>query len=254
MRKMIAGIILACACAGVLHADSLSISLTSKDPGNGEYGMERDAAIWIVDDAGAFVRTVRLWGADREDMLVWNASSGGNRVDAVSSATITTASQSLTAGWNGKNTSKLTVPRGTYWYMIQAENGHAGTGPLAKGKIVMDGVSKNRTGADTLTNNAAQYLTDIAVSYIAKAAVITPLVNRQISRSNTLLLKGHRSVTLQAIAINGAVLWQGSLPASGTSLTITGALLPKNVIPSGIFFLCAQAGSERVLVACKSIR
>lgn len=60
-------------------------------PFNGRYKPRNVGAIWIETSAGAFVKTLEKWGKTRARYITrWNAASGGNVVDAVTSATLAT--------------------------------------------------------------------------------------------------------------------------------------------------------------------
>lgn len=67
---------------------SVDISLSTKSFG-GRYGPRNVGAIWIERKDGTFLRTVKVWAKRRAIHLVaWNKSTKGNRVDAVSGATL----------------------------------------------------------------------------------------------------------------------------------------------------------------------
>ncbi len=56
---------------------------------DGEFAPRNVGAIWVTTAGGQFVRTLQLWGNKRSEHLVtWEASSQGNVVDAVTSATL----------------------------------------------------------------------------------------------------------------------------------------------------------------------
>lgn len=79
-------------CGDTTPASVTSLHLTVRTSSfNGRYKPDNVGAIWIETAAGAFVRTVERWGKNRARYITrWNAASGGNVVDAVTSATLAT--------------------------------------------------------------------------------------------------------------------------------------------------------------------
>jgi hypothetical protein len=97
---------------------SLSVSVTTTAPG-GRYQPRNVGAIWIADDAGAFVKSLDVWGNRRlSHVTAWNAATKaagvpGNKVDAVSSATLT-AHRTHNVTWNCEDYNGQVVPDGAY--------------------------------------------------------------------------------------------------------------------------------------------
>lgn len=55
----------------------------------GRYSPRNVGAVWIEDEDGKFLRTVKVWARKRAVHLIkWNRSSDGDRTDAISGATI----------------------------------------------------------------------------------------------------------------------------------------------------------------------
>jgi len=95
---------------------------------NGRYSPRNIGAIWVEDATGAFVKTIERWGKTRARYLTrFNASSGGNLVDAVTSATL---AQHVTHDrtWDLTNLAKCEIPAGAYRVVIE-ETDHNGSGP-----------------------------------------------------------------------------------------------------------------------------
>ena len=97
---------------------SLSVSVTTTAPG-GRYQPRNVGAIWISDDAGVFIKSLDVWGNRRlSHVTAWNAATraagvAGNKVDAVSSATLT-AHRTHNVTWNCEDYNSQVVPDGTY--------------------------------------------------------------------------------------------------------------------------------------------
>ncbi|MEO7097064.1 MAG: DUF2271 domain-containing protein [Polyangiales bacterium] len=103
------------------------VVLTS--PFNGRYQPRNVGAIWVETAAGVFVKTLERWGKTRARYITrWNASSGGNVVDAVTSATLAThVTHDRTWNFTDKQTCKM--PPGDYRVMIEHTD-YNGTGAL----------------------------------------------------------------------------------------------------------------------------
>jgi hypothetical protein len=166
-KKMVtgaAGILLFCF---LVHADSLTVSFTSKQF-TGQYSPLRDVAVWVEDDAGNFVKTLSEWGGDRRDLGIWSAVSDRSLVDATTGATVLGSSSNLSAKWNMTDLSQQPVANGTYWLSIEATSDDNNmTGPRVKVKIVLDGISKTLTAVDTSLNSGSTYITNVNVMIAA---------------------------------------------------------------------------------------
>jgi hypothetical protein len=54
----------------------------------GEYAPRNIGAVWVTDAQDVFVKTLHVWAGKRIKYLTkWNGASGGNMVDAITSAT-----------------------------------------------------------------------------------------------------------------------------------------------------------------------
>jgi hypothetical protein len=98
-------------------------------PYNGRYAPRNVGAIWIETAAGAFVKTIERWGKTRARYITrWNASSGGNVVDAVTSATL---SSHITHDrtWDLTDKMMCKVAAGDYRVMVEHTD-YNGTGAL----------------------------------------------------------------------------------------------------------------------------
>jgi len=97
---------------------SLSVSVTTTAPG-GNYRPRNVGAIWIADATGRFIKSLDVWGNRRlSRVTAWNAATraagvAGNKVDAITSATLT-AHRAHNASWNCQDYAGKVAPDGTY--------------------------------------------------------------------------------------------------------------------------------------------
>jgi hypothetical protein len=174
-----AGTISILACS-LLWADTLTVSFASLQiPGT--YSPNRDVVVYVVNNAGAFVRTVAVWGGDRNDCGTWHTASSGSTVDAKTGATVRgTTSSNLVAGWNMKNANGQTVTNGTYWLVVEGTaTDNDANDPREKIKLVLDGTSKTLTSVDSSLNNGSTYFTTVNVVINATASTIVMLQGPQ---------------------------------------------------------------------------
>ena len=97
---------------------SLSIRVRTTAFG-GRYAPRNIGAIWIETAAGQFVKTIERWGKTRARYLTrFNTSSGGNIVDAITSATLSnhTTHERM---WNLSDKTECEVPAGSYKVVIE---------------------------------------------------------------------------------------------------------------------------------------
>jgi hypothetical protein len=106
------------AVVGASPTCSLSVSVTTTQPG-GKYRPRNVGAIWIADSTGAFVKSLDVWGNRRlSHVTAWTAATkaagvSGNKVDAVSSATLS-AHRTHNVTWNCKDYTGTVAPDDTY--------------------------------------------------------------------------------------------------------------------------------------------
>ena len=91
---------------------------------NGTYSPNHVLAIWVEDNSGNFVKTLKLSASKRIQYLyTWNSKSGGNVVDAVTGASLTQHA-THTVQWNGTNASRQPVPSGNYKIVMEFTDQH----------------------------------------------------------------------------------------------------------------------------------
>lgn len=85
----------------------------------GHYAPRNVGAVWIENGNNQFVKTLEVWAAKRSQYLVkWKAASGGNKVDAVTSAT-KNSHVSHTDTWDGTDVNGNIVPDGPYHVYVE---------------------------------------------------------------------------------------------------------------------------------------
>jgi hypothetical protein len=111
---------------------SLSVSVTTTAPG-GNYKPRNVGAIWVADASGAFVKSLDVWGNRRlSHVTAWNAATKaagvpGNKVDAVTSATLT-AHRAHNVTWNCEDYNGQVAPDGSYRVYFEVTDSN-GSGP-----------------------------------------------------------------------------------------------------------------------------
>lgn len=83
------------------------------------YDPKNIMAIWVVDNSGTFVKTLKKRAATRQQYLYkWIADSGQNTTDAITGATLS-SHQAHTVTWNARNAAGTLVPDGTYRIRVE---------------------------------------------------------------------------------------------------------------------------------------
>lgn len=109
-------------------AGIVDISVKTIDYGKGN-DPEHILAIWIEDDAGDFVKTLKLSADERKKYLyTWNTKSSGNTTDANTGATLGSHT-THDVSWNCTNTSATVVDDGAYAVWVEYTSEHA-QGPI----------------------------------------------------------------------------------------------------------------------------
>lgn len=128
------------------QTESVTFKVTTVSPG-GNYSPKNIGAIWIEDSDGNFVKTIKLWADRRSQYLyTWNSRTSGNKVDAVSSATLS-SHQTHEVNWDVKNHLGETLPNGSYQLKIEMTDQHS-QGPIATYEFPVGEESSNLTISD----------------------------------------------------------------------------------------------------------
>lgn len=99
-------------------AGDLTVSFTTVSFG-GKYAPSNVVAVWVADDQDVFVKTLGVFATKRIKYLVtWLKASGGNTVDAVTSATFA-AHGPHTVKWDSTGVDGKVVPDGNYRVYIE---------------------------------------------------------------------------------------------------------------------------------------
>lgn len=104
-----------------------SVTTSSQD---GEFAPKNIGAIWIEDSSGAWVKTLAVWAGVSTRFLTsyCAANKTGNKVDAITSATLS-AHKTHEATWDLTGADHKVVADGDYSVLVEATD-HNGTGKL----------------------------------------------------------------------------------------------------------------------------
>lgn len=105
----------------------------------GRFAPRNVGAIWIEDGNGKFVKTLAVWAATRARYLTkFNAEASGNRVDAVTSATLQ-GHNTHSVTWNLTTASGGTAPDGAYKVLVELTD-YDGTGQWTSVDFMLNGM------------------------------------------------------------------------------------------------------------------
>jgi hypothetical protein len=97
---------------------SLTFSVTTVT-GRGRFSPKNIGAIWVMNSQNRFVKTLKVWAGVRASNLTkWNGAAAGNRVDAVSGATLPNH-VTHQARWDCRDVNKADVPPGQYQMFVE---------------------------------------------------------------------------------------------------------------------------------------
>lgn len=100
----------------------VTISFTTVDQ-HGTWSPANFGAVWIEDSRAKYVKTLNLWAFIRKAYLgAWNATSGGDTIDAVTSATLKTFGPHVST-WDFTDVNHELVPAGKYTVKIEITEG-----------------------------------------------------------------------------------------------------------------------------------
>jgi len=107
---------------------NLDISVTTI-PNGKAFSPKHVLAIWLEDDAGNFVKTLKLRADKRKQYLYsWNSASSGNTTDAITGSTLS-SHETHNVNWDCTDVSGATVADGSYTVFIEYTSEHA-QGPI----------------------------------------------------------------------------------------------------------------------------
>jgi hypothetical protein len=208
-------------------------------------------AVWVEDDAGNFIRTVKLNAEKRKQYLyTWNDESAGNTVDAVTGAT-RTSHNAENIVWDGKNISKTVVPDGVYKLFIEFTEEHA------QGPVLIIPFTKNTSNSDSTLANQTNF-TNINLEYVINSVTDinnassnssgfsvfpNPLTNESKIQIN---VDKNTTANLYLYSLNGQIvakLGQFGLIAGDNLIGIT-SVYGNNKIPAGTYLLRLEYNRE----------
>jgi hypothetical protein len=177
---------------------------------------------WIEDNAGAFVKTLAVWGKNAEDLAdvePWftvaksPTDTLGNTVDAVTSPTLI-GNKNLSVSWNGTDVKKAAVPNGTYKFCVSGGI-DGGPFPVSRTPFTMNGSKKTITGVAT-----SEFKNIVVTINGGTTPIISPA--RKSTCANDFLLN-----------IGNTPIY---VPSSGKSMSVciyslNGSLVMKKIIP-----------------------
>jgi len=128
MTKKAILLILLCGTIYSAHSQQATINFTTVNPG-GTYNPKHVLAVWAENTSNAFVKTLKVRASTRIKYLYsWNSKSNGNKVDAISGATMP-SHQAHTLTWNCTDVNQNKLSDGKYKILIEFTDRHA-QGPL----------------------------------------------------------------------------------------------------------------------------
>lgn len=136
---------------------------------DGKYAPKNVGAIWVEDAQNNFVKTLKVWANKREKHLIkWRAASGGNTVDAVTSATIRKHG-THSATWDCTDFNGNLVADGNYKIYIEFTETNSASDGKPPGKWTAVQFTKGPTDQTVLPQDE-QYFKNIKLTYTAGGA------------------------------------------------------------------------------------
>jgi hypothetical protein len=232
-------------------APGVTVTVSTSDPGTGNWGSEHDIVLWIENAAGAFIKTFGRWGYDygASDLPVWNSRKTVSTVDGTTGATPTTYG-TVSATWNLTGTNGSRVPNGTYHYCIELSNNH--NHPYyVRGTIAIDGTSKTATGTDSSVNSASTFLKNVTAAYVDNGSSIRnpPLAQKAGGLRGFITPPSFRSgiMTMRLVAPDGRMLWQNTYSTSaGNSIAVPSRDIRIPEGCNGVGVLIADYGTQKI--------
>jgi len=143
------------------------------EPFGGKYSPKNIGAVWVENAQGQFVKTLTVWAKKRIAHLIkWQAASGGNTVDAVTSATVR-SHQTHTATWNCTDVNGTVVPDGAYKIFVEFTEDNSSKAGKPPGKWTVLEFTKGGS-SQTLTPADETYFKDMELVYTPEGAVPSP--------------------------------------------------------------------------------
>lgn len=192
----------------------------------GKYAQKNIGAIWVADSQNSFVKTLKVWASRRMRHLVkWNNDSGGNVVDAVTSATLR-AHQSHNVTWDCTDVNGQVVADGTYKILVEFTEDNSSQAGRPQGKWTSIAFTKGAT-AENLTPADETYFKNMKLVYTpangSQAASISGTVldatNNTPVTNATVQLKQGNNVSYE-ISSDGAGLYSFNSIQAGSYVLV----------------------------------
>lgn len=140
----------------------MTFEFTTK-PAGGKYSPKNIGGVWISNQSGAFVKSLEVWAGKRIiNLLKWNAASGGNKVDAITSAT-SSNHHAHTAVWDCTDVNKQPVPDGQYNVNVEFTETDSAKFIFPPGPTTSVGFAKNGQGG-VITPPDQQYFSGMKLT------------------------------------------------------------------------------------------
>ena len=240
---------------------TLTFTFTQAVPSGGTKNVE---AIWIEDNAGAFVKTrMRFWSSGTNDHLPsWVTNSGQNVApDAVVGATRTssttpTAFGAKTITWDGKGAvSGTTMPDGVYKVMIESswatntasgQHGLITSYTFTKGPVAEHLTPAGDANFSAITSDWVPTFTGVQTNEAKNEINVYPnptngIVNIDIKNS----LKG----TIKVENITGEIVFEENVDVTGSKVET----IDLSKLANGNYFIKVQSSDSKVVVDFKIV-
>lgn len=143
------------------------------EPFGGKYSPKNIGAVWVENAQGQFVKTLTVLAKKRIAHLIkWQAASGGNTVDAITSATVR-SHQTHTATWNCTDVNGTVVPDGAYKIFVEFTEDNSSKAGKPPGKWTVLEFTKG-SSSHTLTPADETYFKDMELAYTPEGAAPSP--------------------------------------------------------------------------------
>ncbi|MFQ5651157.1 MAG: DUF2271 domain-containing protein [bacterium] len=197
---------------------------------DGRYSPKNIGAIWVEDAQERFVKSLEVWARKRiRHLIKWQASSAGNVVDAVTSATFR-SHQTHTATWDCTDVNGAQVPDGTYKVLIEFTEENSSSSGKPPGKWTVIEFTKG-AGDQTITPPDETYFRDLRLTY-TNAGVQPASVSGTVKEAGSSLPIGAATVQLKS----------GSTVSYETVTDNAGAYQFNDVQPGSYNLVCFKSG------------
>ena len=192
-------------------AGTLSFTCSTDAP-SGTWGTKHVLAIWIEDtqNPSHFIKTKAKYGHDEDHLTSWKPKSGGNIVDAVTGATLSSyGTQSVI--WNGTDINNNVVSDGTYKVFIEMGWGRDKTNQHS----VMSFVFPKGAELVQLSPTGSSNYSDVAITWTPTLTLVSQIQNNDDisvfpNPSNGIVSLDFKQVMHSAI-VTGILIYKKSL-------------------------------------------